>query len=355
MYFEAANQPIAIAVEQVTDDEFSALEAALQAAEQVQTLKQAGKGAEAANSKRRQPASFQNAAAPSLPPLSYAEGKITYVYTPLEVDYHCCQLAASGVAAVGFDIEWRVTYETGKVPRNTALIQLCFARPGRGYECLLLHIAHSGLTPALRAVLTSQALLKVGVGISGDAQKLMRDFGQDCNGLVDLSEDANARLCGVGSTRCPQKWSLAGLVEELLKARLEKHNGLRCSNWEVKPLSPAQQEYAALDAFASLRVHQVLQTMPVLTVAPLPAPVLPIPQASDVQRLSVPAEAALKPLQPAKLAVYKLFFEQGLAASQIAQARHVSGRHRGGLPGRCDRRRLRLPLASAGRQPGRPH
>ena len=47
------------------------------------------------------------------------------------------------------------------------------------------------------------------MGTSGDAQKLMRDFGLQCNGLVDLSEQANLRLCHPGSGRTPEKWSLA--------------------------------------------------------------------------------------------------------------------------------------------------
>lgn len=51
---------------------------------------------------------------------------------------------------------------------------------------------------------------KIGVGISGDAHKLHRDFGMQCVGLVCLSEEANVRLCSSANGRMPQKWSLAG-------------------------------------------------------------------------------------------------------------------------------------------------
>ena len=54
-----------------------------------------------------------------------------------------------------------------------------------------------------------QDIKKAGVGINGDAQKLMRDFGLQCEGLVDLSEEANMRLCHTSSGRLPEKWSLA--------------------------------------------------------------------------------------------------------------------------------------------------
>ncbi len=57
--------------------------------------------------------------------------------------------------------------------------------------------------------LLNQELKKAGVGCCGDAQKLMRDFSVACEGMVDLSEEANLRLCGPGSARQPEKWSLA--------------------------------------------------------------------------------------------------------------------------------------------------
>ena len=49
-------------------------------------------------------------------------------------------------------------------------------------------------------------VVKAGVGISGDAQKLARDYGLRCGGLADLSEGANARLPPAQARR----WSLAG-------------------------------------------------------------------------------------------------------------------------------------------------
>lgn len=55
-----------------------------------------------------------------------------------------------------------------------------------------------------------QIVKKIGIGISGDAHKLQRDFGVQSAGLVCLSEEANARLCNWTNGRMPQKWSLAG-------------------------------------------------------------------------------------------------------------------------------------------------
>ena len=61
---------------------------------------------------------------------------------------------------------------------------------------------HSG------GAVTLQDILKVGVGAYGDALKVQRDFGFAMEGVLDLSDYANARLSGNGVAQ--QKWSLAG-------------------------------------------------------------------------------------------------------------------------------------------------
>jgi hypothetical protein len=114
------------------------------------------------------------------------------------------------------------------------------------------------------------------VGVHGDAQKLHRDFGVELGDVLCLSQYANQRLVGAAPAAdggasaadgppqappllpAPQKWSLAGLVGQLLRLRLKKSQAVRCSNWEAAPpLSAEQQRYAATDAWASLRVHEV--------------------------------------------------------------------------------------------------
>ncbi len=43
---------------------------------------------------------------------------------------------------------------------------------------------------------------------------------------------------------------------------LPKVQSVRCSNWEARPLTAAQQQYAALDAWAGLLVHTLLEALP---------------------------------------------------------------------------------------------
>ena len=60
---------------------------------------------------------------------------------------------------------------------------------------------------------------KAGVGISGDSQKLMRDYGVACGGLVDLADMANERL----EPGLVQRWSLAG-ADAMSSLPYQAHN-----------------------------------------------------------------------------------------------------------------------------------
>ena len=91
--------------------------------------------------------------------------------------------------------------------------------------------------PRPMSLLPMQDVKKAGVGISGDAQKLMRDFGLQCAGLVDLSEETNLRLRSAPSGAVPEKWSLASKPPppgaHIICHRLWCH--VRCD----KPVSPS--------------------------------------------------------------------------------------------------------------------
>jgi hypothetical protein len=116
-----------------------------------------------------------------LPVLECRQQDISYFFRGGEVDWCCAELLRSGISAVGFDIEWRTTFETGVPPRKTALIQVCFAgslgadgvRPCKpcssvstrsksenqygkgssGHACALFQISACGVTPHLQRLL----------------------------------------------------------------------------------------------------------------------------------------------------------------------------------------------------------
>ena len=184
-----------------------------------------------------------------------------------------------------------------------------------------------------------------------------------------------------------QKWSLAGLVGRLLGLRLEKGQRVRCGDWERLHLSPEQRHYAATDAWASLRVYEVCghgwgeepaltacawqcccvellagrhatevrcapvcARLQVLCELPVLDPAAAVPAASAQQQhiqqqggaalveaaapveggaasgggwACVPALPSPRRLQPAKLAVYQLVEQQGMAIAGVAVQRGI--------------------------------
>eukprot|EP00899_Mesostigma_viride_P019980 jgi/Mesvir1/27984/Mv20184-RA.2 len=185
---------------------------------------------------------------------------------------------------VGFDIEWRVTFQSGASPAKTSVIQIC-PSPAR---CYVLHLAPAlagrsdegdagcPLPESLCQVLRSPHIHKAGVGVGGDAMKLRRDFGVDTVSLCDLGGMARARVMPQGAAGAANGGGgLSALVENVLGARLDKLPRLRLSNWDEAPLSRAQLQYAATDAFASLMLFQALERLPLLPPpAPYPRPPL---------------------------------------------------------------------------------
>ena len=59
----------------------------------------------------------------------------------------------------------------------------------------------------MKGVWMLQDIQKLGVGITGDAHKLQRDFGIQCNGLICLSDEAIMRL---PKEQMPENRGLAG-------------------------------------------------------------------------------------------------------------------------------------------------
>ena len=262
--------------------------------------------------------------ASSPPPLRFA-GRVEVAATAAEVDAVVASLRTEGPTHVGFDLEWRVTYATGQAPQPAALVQLCL--PGRGNAksvVYLLQIAHTGVTAALRALLEDGAIAKCGVGATLDAYKLGRDFGLTMAGVVDCSELANTRILPL------QRWSLAALTERLLGRRLAKPNGLRTGCWDARVLSAEQKEYAALDAWASLRVYEALLPLPPLPPPPPPPALLPIGSldqqphaaAGDSGDALTPAVASPAAIAPSKLEVSRLHLS-GMSVASIAAARSI--------------------------------
>ena len=184
----------------------------------------------------------------ALPPLALPV-PIVYTRSEGEADELCEALVAAADAGtlslVGFDIEWTVTYESGKSQRPAALVQLA-----TGTSVYLFHVAAMSRFPErLATVIEDRRVLKAGSKVLNDMHKLRRDFGLQAAGLLE-----HQRLAAAVLTYGERPWSLSELVETCLRRRLTKEERVRTSAWESKCLDDEQTRYAALDAWASRAV-----------------------------------------------------------------------------------------------------
>ncbi|CAM9003361.1 unnamed protein product [Rhodiola kirilowii] len=189
------------------------------------------------------------------------KGRIVYSRTAEEVDGAAMQLLKFvetkrrevGHVILGLDIEWRPSFRRGISPGKVAVMQIC----GDSHHCYVMHIFHSGVPHNLRILLEDPASTKVGVGIGNDSVKLFKDCSISTKDVQDLSKLANRKFGGK-----LKSWSLRSLIEELMHKQVEKSSAVQLGNWEATYLSELQLHYAALDAYASWSIHQVLDGLP---------------------------------------------------------------------------------------------
>lgn len=153
---------------------------------------------------------------------------------------------------LGMDCEW-VT--EGSVRKPIAILQLATSDD----ICLLIRLNYlaGDLPSELKSVLENRSILKVGVAIKDDSNKLSRDYGLTVNGCLDLRYVVD-RLPGFSHL---ESRGLKELVKSLLDSDMDKSFSLRCSNWENPILSPRQIKYAAEDVVGSVLVFKYLMTV----------------------------------------------------------------------------------------------
>ena len=120
---------------------------------------------------------------------------------------------------------------------------------------------------SLVKLLDNPLVLKAGRAVTGDLNKLRRDYGLHHVGALEIGS-----FCSRRGLIQDGRQSLSKICEEVLGRPLNKHD--RLSDWEADPLTPLQIHYAALDVWASLRLYTVAMTFAVLGT-PIKLPVSP--------------------------------------------------------------------------------
>jgi ribonuclease D len=140
---------------------------------------------------------------------------------------------------LGFDTETRPSFKKG-VRHKCSLLQVSTADC-----CFLFRLNYIGLCPAVRRLLEDTTVTKVGLAWSNDAHGL-RELGEFNMGtFVDLQD--MARKIGI------EDQSLMKLYANVFGERISKREQL--TNWERDVLEESQKRYAAIDAWACVRLY----------------------------------------------------------------------------------------------------
>lgn len=149
----------------------------------------------------------------------------------------------SGFDAIGFDTETRPAFKKG-VSHQIALMQLSTAE-----TCFLFRLNLIGLPDCLVEILVNPAIKKIGLSLKDDFTAIHKRKSLSPINFIDLQ--SFIQDYGI------EDMGLQRIYGILFGKRISK--GQRLSNWEADVLSDAQKLYAALDAWACLRIFNELK------------------------------------------------------------------------------------------------
>jgi ribonuclease D len=119
----------------------------------------------------------------------------------------------------------------------------------------LFPVRLTGSHPALRELLESPQVLKVGFGLGSDLAQLRAKLGIEARGILDLSQalprEAPNKTLGAKTA-----------VARYLGRRMQKSKHVTTSNWGNPRLNERQMLYAANDAQVALRVYRLALAAP---------------------------------------------------------------------------------------------
>ena len=177
-------------------------------------------------------------------PVAHFEGKITVIDREEQIPAACEYLSAQ--TRIGFDTETRPSFKPGVPNNRVALLQLSSAD-----QAFLFRLNLIPFCADIRRILESPDILKIGAALPGDLRALMQLQRFRPGGFVDLQS-----IMGDFGI---QEVSVRKMAAIILGTRVSKAQ--RLSNWEAVTLTPAQQMYAATDAWVCLEIHAKLSAV----------------------------------------------------------------------------------------------
>lgn len=177
-----------------------------------------------------------------LPRVQYS-GEIIIIDQIEEVDAAVAELRRYKI--IGFDTETKPSFKRG-VTNKVSLLQL-----STGNSAYLFRLNMTGIPASLQSLLADESIKKIGISVRDDEIALNRREKVVLGGFVDLQEYVTKM--GIHDL------SLQKIYALLFNERISKSK--RISNWEVETFSESQKEYAAIDAWATLRIFSYLEDL----------------------------------------------------------------------------------------------
>lgn len=182
----------------------------------------------------------------SLPPYDGIKlSDILLVKTAEDAARALAALTSSDV--VGFDTESKPTFAKGEESTGPHLVQL--ATDDTAYLFQIGAAPAGAAVELLRAVLESEAVLKVGFGLGDDLRRVRAKLGIEPRQVLDLSTAMRRR-----GERNPLGAKTA--VARFFGREMQKSKRITTTNWALPRLSEKQILYAADDAHVALRLYR---------------------------------------------------------------------------------------------------
>ncbi|ESW16981.1 hypothetical protein PHAVU_007G200000 [Phaseolus vulgaris] len=156
-----------------------------------------------------------------------------------------------GFKVVGLDCEWKPNYVKGSKPNKVSILQIASEKMVFIFDLIkLFKEVPDILDDCLSRILLSPKILKLGYNFQCDVRQLAHSYEElRCFKNYEM-------LLDIQNIFKELRGGLAGLTEKILGASLNKTR--RNSNWEQRPLTPNQLEYAALDAVVLVHIFRRL-------------------------------------------------------------------------------------------------
>ena len=174
-------------------------------------------------------------------PAEEFSGKICVIDTLDKVESAVQDLRTADI--IGFDTETRPSFHKGQ-NYNVSLVQL--STPDC---CYLFRTNIIGWPEELIKIFEDPNLKKVGLSLHDDFHNIRKQLEFEPKSFIDLQSYVKQfKIADI---------SLSRIYGILFGKRISK--GQRLTNWETNNLSVAQLNYAALDAWACIKIYQFLE------------------------------------------------------------------------------------------------